>query len=68
MITFLMIVNSYFLSNLKKEMFFSVESRSLSFHEHYIRTKMGKTKKDVKHSSLMALLPGANIDNEKGKN
>ena len=40
MITFLMIVNSYFLSNLKKEMFFSVGSRSLSFHVHYIRTKM----------------------------
>ena len=29
---------------------------------------MGKTKKDVKHSPLMALLPVAKIDNEKGKN
>ena len=28
---------------------------------------MGKKKKDAKHSPLMALLPGARIDNEKGK-
>ena len=28
---------------------------------------MGKTKKDVKHNPLMALLPGAIIDNEQGK-
>jgi hypothetical protein len=28
---------------------------------------MGKKKKDAKHSPLMALLPGAKIDNEKGK-
>jgi hypothetical protein len=28
---------------------------------------MGKTNKDVKHSPLMALLPGAKLDNEKGK-
>jgi hypothetical protein len=28
---------------------------------------MGKKKKDAKHSSLMALLPGAKIDIEKGK-
>jgi hypothetical protein len=28
---------------------------------------MGKTKKDVKHNPLMALLPGANIDNDQGK-
>ena len=28
---------------------------------------MGKTKKDVKNSPLMAILPGANIDNQKGK-
>ena len=27
---------------------------------------MGKKKKDSKHSPLMALLPGAKIDNEKG--
>jgi hypothetical protein len=26
-----------------------------------------KKKKDAKHSPLMALLPGAKIDNEKGK-
>jgi hypothetical protein len=32
-----------------------------------VNSKMGKTEKDVKHSPLMALLPGANIDNEKGK-
>ena len=44
-------------------MFLSVASRSLSFHEHY---KMGKTNKDVKHSPLMTLLPGAKLDNEKG--
>ena len=29
---------------------------------------MGKKKKDAKHIPLMALLPGAKIDNEKGKN
>ena len=28
---------------------------------------MGKKNKDVKHSPLMALLPGAKLDNEKGK-
>jgi hypothetical protein len=28
---------------------------------------MGKKKKDAKHSPLTALLPGAKIDNEKGK-
>jgi hypothetical protein len=28
---------------------------------------MGKKKKDDKHSPLIALLPGAKIDNEKGK-
>jgi hypothetical protein len=28
---------------------------------------MGKKKKDAKHIPLMALLPGAKIDNEKGK-
>jgi hypothetical protein len=28
---------------------------------------MGKKKKDAKDSPLMALLPGAKIDNEKGK-
>jgi hypothetical protein len=28
---------------------------------------MGKTKKDVKHNLLMALLPGAKINNEQGK-
>jgi hypothetical protein len=27
---------------------------------------MGKTNKDVKHSPLMTLLPGAKLDNEKG--
>ena len=47
-------------------MFFSVASRSLSFHEHYIRAKMGKTNKDVKKSPLMALLLEAKLDNEKG--
>ena len=62
-----MIVNSYFFVKFKKEMFFSVASRSLSFHEHHIRAKMGKTKKDVKHNLLMALLPGAKINNEQGK-
>lgn len=45
---------------------FSVTSRSLSFHEHHLRAKMGKKRKDAKHSPLMALLPGAKIDNEKG--
>ena len=67
MITFLMIINSYLLSILKKRNVFSVASRSLSFHEHYIRAKMGKTNKDVKHSPLMALLPDAKLDNKKGK-
>jgi hypothetical protein len=28
---------------------------------------MGKANKDVKHIPLMALLPGAKLDNEKGK-
>ena len=28
---------------------------------------MGKAKKDVKHIPLMVLLPGAKLDNEKGK-